>query len=353
MDYGWGHRRWDFWLLKEGWENISSIYYADFLLGTHGTWRAREGQVTIELWHGFPLKGMVAMDYGELKEDRKLLLRRWSEEVDIVTAYSRLYISLMAACIHKEVDHFVITGMPRNDFLFQDNARYNLQQLLPHIPTDENIIFYVPTFRLGREDKVEGDVLRGLNYDRLEAFLDRHDLNLVVKFHPFEEKIVMKFYDFDSYRHIFLIREEDLIDAEMDFYEILGAADLLITDYSSVYFDYLLLNKPIVFFPPDIEIYSRRRGFLLSPYEFWTPGPKAYTQDSLESAIVRILENPSWYEKERKAIRDVVHHFHDANSSLRVWTLLELIGEKGIGYVKEKIAHNASTLFDEYGRLLI
>ena len=127
----------------------------------------------------------------------------------------------------------------------------------------------------------------------------------------------------------------------------------MITDYYSMSFDYLLLNKPIVFYLPDIEIYSRRRGFLLSPYEFWTPGPKAYTQDSLESAIIRILENPSWYEKERRAICDVVHYFHDANSSLRVWTLLKLVGENGIDYVKEKIAHNASTLFDEYGRLLI
>ena len=66
---------------------------------------------------------------------------------------------------------------------------------------------------------------------------------LVVKKHPLESinitKLILKIY--------FFIEDEDLKNEDIDFYEILGASDLLITDYSSVYFDYLLLNKPIIF----------------------------------------------------------------------------------------------------------
>ncbi len=353
LKYGWGHRRWDFWLLKEGPEDIFRIYESDFLLGTHGTWRARDGQVSIEMWHGFPLKGMVAMDYGEKKEDRNLLLSRWADEVDIMLSYSRTYSSLMAACMHKEAESFIITGMPRNDFLFDGNAFAKLQLVFPDMPVEKPIIFYMPTFRLGREDKVEGDVDRGLDFDRLEDFLDRNDLILVVKFHPFEEEIVSKMYDFSSYEHIFVLRDEQLVGSNMDFYEILGAASLLITDYSSVYFDYLLLDRPIVFYPPDINIYIRRRGFLLEPYDIWAPGPKAYTQDELESTIVRILENPSWYKRERQFIRDIVHHYQDDKSSYRVWKLLEIIGKKGFQYIKERSTRRASVIFDDEGKLLI
>ncbi len=345
LKYGWGHRRWDFWLLREGPEDIMRIYSSDIILGTHGTWRAREGQVSVELWHGFPLKGMVAMDYGEKRADRELLLRRWSEEVDFIISYSRTYSTLMAACIHKEVESFIITGAPRNDFLFKEASKDKLKKLLPSIPIYKKIIFYVPTFRLGREDKVEGDVDRGLNFDRLEEFLDRNDLVLVVKFHPFEEEIVSKMYDFDSYENIFLLSDELLINDDMDFYEVLGAADMLITDYSSIYFDYLLLDRPVLFYSPDIEMYMRRRGFLLEPYEVWAPGPIAYTQDEMESKLIRLMENPTWYEKQRNIIRDVVHHYKDNRSTERVWKLLKLIAQKGRDYVRTKAVERAGVLF--------
>lgn len=111
----------------------------------------------------------------------------------------------------------------------------------------------------------------------------------------------------------------------VDLYEVLGATDLLITDYSSVYFDYLLLDKPIIFTPVDYKEYEENRGFLLSPYEEWTPGPKAITQKSLQMKIEEELKNKNQYQKMRRNIKGRVHQYQDAKSIQRVWDLIERV----------------------------
>ena len=61
-------------------------------------------------------------------------------------------------------------------------------------------------------------------------------------------------------------------------YHIMDAFDVLVTDYSSVYVDFLLLNKPIIFSCPDIEVYKRDRGFIVDDPEMFMPGAKVKTQ---------------------------------------------------------------------------
>ncbi len=345
LKYGWGHRRWDFWYELYP-EEVQWLWEADALLGTHGTWRARKGQVAIETWHGFPLKGMVNMDWGEDPEDRELLLSRWREEVDLVLSYSRLYTTLMAACMGIPIERFVVTGMPRNDLLFyQDEARQRLVSLFPLAGEAEGVLLYVPTFRVGREDKVEGETSRRLDLEELEVFLDGASLYMVIKFHPFEEEIMAKMYDLESFEHIGILREGDLEARNWDVYHILGGFDLLITDYSSIYFDFLLTDKPIVFYPTDIDEYRRRRGFLLEPYSFWTPGPKAYNQVQLEVQIQRLMEDPSLYARQRETIRRLVHYHRDPHSTDRVWTLVEAAVHKGVGWVLEQNRKSGGLLF--------
>ena len=123
-------------------------------------------------------------------------------------------------------------------------------------------------------------------------------------------------------RNITLITEKQLKKEDMEFYETLNAADLLITDYSSVYFDYLLLDRPLIFVPVDLEEYIETRGLLLEPYDAWTPGPKCLDQAHLEREIVRNLTHPEAYTQERKALSRIVHRYRDGNASDRVWRLI-------------------------------
>jgi CDP-glycerol glycerophosphotransferase (TagB/SpsB family) len=103
---------------------------------------------------------------------------------------------------------------------------------------------------------------------------------------------------------------------------MLPRLDALITDYSSIYFDYLLLDRPVLFFPYDLERYREdERGFYFE-YEEVTPGPKARTFDELVSRICELLDG---YERERAAWRPerdrvahLCHAFRDGQSARRL-----------------------------------
>jgi CDP-glycerol glycerophosphotransferase len=107
----------------------------------------------------------------------------------------------------------------------------------------------------------------------------------------------------------------------MDPAPLLKKADLLVTDYSSIYFDFLLLDRPIIFFPYDLERYfSRDRQFLFS-YDELTPGAKVITETALYEKIVEELEHPN--DEARAArldLRDKSFQFIDAQASTRLWT---------------------------------
>jgi CDP-ribitol ribitolphosphotransferase len=127
---------------------------------------------------------------------------------------------------------------------------------------------------------------------------------------------------------IYLLTDSMLNQNRVDLYEILGACDLLITDYSSVYFDFLLLNRPIIFTPTDLEAYRSTRGLLLHPYEFWTPGPKTFNQDDLQQAIFQSFDNPMTYDSERRTISGMAHTYQDDQSSARIWREIDLYVEQ-------------------------
>ncbi len=118
------------------------------------------------------------------------------------------------------------------------------------------------------------------------------------------------------------LTDSQLFEHGLDFYEVLSAADVLITDYSSVFFDFLLLDRPIIFTPSDQAIYKETRGFLLEPFEFWAPGPKSIDQISLQQTIHAELDEPQTYKEQRQTIRNLVHHYQDDQSSARVADLI-------------------------------
>ncbi|NMC62356.1 MAG: glycosyl transferase, partial [SAR324 cluster bacterium] len=152
-------------------------------------------------------------------------------------------------------------------------------------------------------------------------FLISNDIVFICKLHPFEEKLFVGKFS-GNHNRFLLISNKTLVENDIDLYRLIGSVDLLITDYSSVYFDYLLLNKPMVFTPTDLEEYEKKRGFLLEPYGFWTPGPKATNQQQLQDEILRSLEDPDYYRKERETINNIINHYKDDRSCERVTQLI-------------------------------
>ncbi|MCD6189691.1 MAG: CDP-glycerol glycerophosphotransferase family protein, partial [Thermococcus sp.] len=178
--------------------------------------------------------------------------------------------------------------------------------------------------------RLSHNVFRMKEFDTLRfiEFLRKNRFHFVFKLHPNEEELYSREPEFlkilsDNQDVFSWIKTETLNNHEMDLYEVLNGADLLLTDYSSVYFDFLLTDKPILFLPVDIDEYRKKRGFLLEPYDFWTPGPKVYEQYDLEKEILKLLSEEDYYQCEREVIKNLVHTYRDGRSSERIWRFIK------------------------------
>ena len=283
----------------------------------------QRNQIYVSLWHGMPLKKMAFRDK---LEKHTYIIKAKGDHITFQISTSELMSSLLTACFHLYPEQVIITGQPRCDALFHPKKDVLGKLLGVNIEKFEHIVFYMPTFRNWMNERVEGieikdNIFRFKNFDakRFHEFLKKHGILFVAKLHWTEEPLyyaIDKKFTGENFR---IIRNDALSRNLVDIYELLGAADLLITDYSSVYFDFLLLDKPIVFVPVDIDIYRMKRGFLLEPYDFWTPGPKAYDQESLEEEMLKSLQDKSYYSKQRETINALVNNFRDDRSTERVW----------------------------------
>jgi len=100
-----------------------------------------------------------------------------------------------------------------------------------------------------------------------------------------------------------------------DVNDILPVVDILITDYSSIFFDYLLCNKPCIFIPYDREEYERSVGFLFDDYNYWTPGKKVHDYLEFIEAIGEILSGKDTFKDRREELRDLFHYYQKSNTS--------------------------------------
>jgi len=115
------------------------------------------------------------------------------------------------------------------------------------------------------------------------------------------------------------------LDPTLDIYPLLKEADLLITDYSSIYFDFLHLDRPIIFFVYDLESYKNERGFYFD-FEKMTPGPKARTLKELIEKIEEIiLKGEDAYKIKRRKIRELMFDKEAGSACERLYNLISQI----------------------------
>jgi CDP-glycerol glycerophosphotransferase (TagB/SpsB family) len=142
---------------------------------------------------------------------------------------------------------------------------------------------------------------------------DMHVLLLVkVHFFHLQELDSLK----DRLNSVLFVEERDI---NQDIYTILPETDFLVTDYPSVYFDYLLLNKPIIFAPFDIEQYVENDRALYYNYDDVTPGPKARNWREVMECIEDILTKSDAFEDERRRVSRMFNAYDDGCSSKRVY----------------------------------
>ena len=133
-----------------------------------------------------------------------------------------------------------------------------------------------------------------LDLPYLEEFCSKNNLIFILKLHPFVMQFQENFAPTEGFTNILFH------DAVSDIYPLLKYTDLLITDYSSIYFDFLLLDRPIIFFNYDYDEYSSNMGGFVYDYCENAPGLQVNTQDHMQIAILKSLRGDAPFSKQRK-----------------------------------------------------
>lgn len=273
----------------------------------------------IQLWHGIGSKKIEMatklFTISKLKNLRKLygILRGQLVKYKLVSSTSDYYTEHLYknAFRYKEI---LPLGQPRNDIFFRTPDKFDLINTDKNIinnlirkKTKENIriVLYTPTFR-------KNTSLNLIDLKSLNVFAIENKIIFVFKYHVLSEEI-----NLSDYSNIYQYNKQK------DIYPLMSISDLMITDYSSIYLDYIIQNKPILFFTPDFEDYKTSDTILREDFLEITPGIKCYTQNELHKAIRKELNvaNPE-YEIQRKQILDLSYKFIDGNSSRRIYDFL-------------------------------
>lgn len=311
---------------KNSFFGLYHILTSKFIITTHSNYILIKSkrQILIDLWHGMPLKSIGVLSNNNNKKFKKNAKIR-SEKVDLTIATSEMFRHILASCFIMDPNKIVITGQMRNDKLFLGNKDNTLKKI-----TNQNFvktILYTPTYRdsFDRSNREIGDIFSLTNFDlsQLIKILEKNNCLLLIKLHPYEEKLMgSKIMDLPS--NIKIIDSTFMNEVDLELYELMGNVDLLITDYSSIYFDFLLLNRPIIFITEDAEKYNTDRGFLLEPLDFWMPGAKVTTFNQLINEINMNINEDRFHEN-RKIVNKLVNKHEDSDSCER---LLQELNER-------------------------
>lgn len=250
--------------------------------------------IKINLWHGYPIKkimkfcGEINKKYVGGWEEPNLLVGSKFGEKTIGRAFGSVKEKNIYGLFPRV--HFLLN----NEYPTFDAENEILKKITELKRNEKKILLYLPTFRDNGGTKFLGTNTEKEVLDFF-YFLQNKNYILITKSHPVKEEK-------------FINKENDVclsINSNIDIYPILKEIDILITDYSSVYFDFLALNKEIIFNPYDLEEYKNNIRGLLFNYDEITPGFKASSTREIMEYLNQNKRKRDIYEKERMKLYEL------------------------------------------------
>lgn len=276
-------------------------------------WQFTGGSTVIQLWHG---KGMKMTGYDSpysLKTRSKFKQAGMFNTPNTLIASSQYTARLMASTFGIAEEKIMITGLPRDDVLQKTiegsgiDSHTELEKIVAREKESgaKKIILYAPTFRPDGKNPIES-----LDLPALQKKLEDLQYCLLLSLHPKLSHRNVKIQE--QYKNIIPI------ESSLDIYPQLRLIDMLITDYSSLYVDFLLLDRPIIFYTYDLDDYKVKMG-LHEDFINLTPGPHPESQDELVNALC--LEDT--YQNERQRVVNTLFAYKDDNASRRIFLKLK------------------------------
>lgn len=224
---------------------------------------------------------------------------------------------------HCNSDKLLVLGFPRNDTLIHLKNKKTASKI-------KNIL-WMPTFRKSIYTSVSEEYLNnetGLPLltskqliEKLDSFLDNTNAKITLKIHPASAELPVFG---QKYRNIEIVTNEMLFEKNMQLYEFVAESDALITDYSSMSIDYLLLDRPIGFILSDYAEYKASRGFSVDDPREYMPGAHIYTFEDLLMFIDSVKNDEDNFTEQRESIKKIMHINTDGTACEKILDYLNI-----------------------------
>lgn len=282
---------------------ITHSVYADLLPS------AISGSTLIyQMWHGLPLKKIMydAIDVNLVRNVLMFIFPYFKHRFSYLITIDSEIGRLMEKAFRAEKNQVIYAGLPRNDLL-----------KLKSIRSDRYKVIYMPTFRGGVGSEFNLFDECDFDFERYDQLFSNEGIEFVIRLHPVNKLTERNRVSINSCNSISI----SIVD---DIYSELQSYDCLVTDFSSIYFDFLLTRKPIIFLPLGLENYLKNDRALYYDYDELTFPPRLLSWDSLVVQIIHFKKNhmPNNYKKNYNNLFLKVHGSLDAvneNSSEKIY----------------------------------
>lgn len=309
-----------FMSLKAG---IFSYFRAGYVFYCNGTYpmKPSKKQIVTNLWHGTPLKKICKLAPNVSQYDY--------DYFTYLLAASPMFVPIMAKCFGVSEKKVLCCGHARNDILFDPSS--DVLERLSLVGDYEKILLWMPTFRNSFNDYIHDGsctTKTGLpifedtsQMEQYNLWLKENKVCMVIKLHPMQKLSDIASFSFSNIR---MMTNDDIEAKHLQLYELVAYADALVTDYSSIFFDYLLLNRPIGFTCDDMDTYGGNRGFVVDhPFDLM-PGMKINCFSDFLDFSKKMVSGDDGYAQERKRVNQLVNTDKDGKSAQKLISLLGL-----------------------------
>lgn len=269
-----------------------------------------EYQKSFYLCHGIPLKSLGGYKaYGR---------------IDYVAGLSERTNEIQSKELSIEIAKFYSLGYPRNDALIKKNHD-DINKLFNG--NFKKIIAWYPTFRQHNVSHIQSASKNALpiihnaeNAVRINELAKTENVLIVLKPHFSQDTHYVEELQLSN---IVFINDDFFKKKNITSYEFIGGCDALITDYSSIYFDFLLCEKPIAAIWEDIEEYRQNRGFAVDVDYYMKGAFKIYNLDDFQCFVKQVVLGVDCMKANRDEIINLIHKYKDFNSTERVVDFIE------------------------------
>ena len=272
--------------------------------------RPTSSQLFLNLWHGSPLKYLA-------KPSRIISDANYYTKICYA---ADIFKSTIQGMFNASDSQMILNGNLHTDYFYK-----NFKLPEKYRRTEINVC-WMPTYRNGLGVKTTSDdipIIDRQNIHEINNYLLSNGITLFIKPHILQYNGLMNLFEGGNISNIILITEQDFIDENIPVYGFLKCMDALITDYSSVYFDFLLTDKPIGFAINDFEEYKESVGYVFDNPLDYMPGQIIKTEHDLYTFFDNLRDKNDEFALERNRVMKMTNTFYDGNNCERCYQLIK------------------------------